>query len=338
MSTTQTDATREIKMAAVFRSLEKSKFEAIVQSPSWEEASPVPILSKYDFPTIPGIPNKKSANALFEQLDLGLYKEKANMVGFRIQSKEKFIKWIQCITYRYHITLGADDNYTVHWTDRQCSHDPTKHDEIMLQICPLNDPDHPLVTIHIFLTTYLITVQGNLYLNWAKMEFDYLKSIVDASMESNMQTLVKTCESEPPCTDTCAPVTAHQNDETPNVCPTQSAESINDTSPKSIGSETLNSTPSGPQDFGVSTPPRIVTPRPSLDVFNTPTGGSAPYTTKSLQTLETNICTEFHNVVQEVSLLTKNNVEFKEEIRKIIESSKTELANENKQFKDEILN
>ena len=134
-------------------------------------------------------------------------------------------------------------------------------------------------------------------------------------------------------------MTAHQSDETQNinVCPTQSAESINDTSPKSIGSETLNSTPSGPQDFGVSTPPRIVTPRPSLDVFNTPTGGSAPYATKCLQTLETKICTEFHNVVHEVSLLTKNNVEFKEEIRKIIESSKTEFANENKQFKDEIL-
>ena len=46
-------------MAAVFRSLENSKFETNVHSSSHGEASLIPILGRYDFSTIYAVPNKK---------------------------------------------------------------------------------------------------------------------------------------------------------------------------------------------------------------------------------------------------------------------------------------
>ena len=89
------------------------------------------------------------------------------------------------------ILLGDDEDYVVQWTDRQCAHNKDLHDEIQIQIFENNQEKRKVVTIHIFFTTFLITVQGTTYEEWSRFEFQYLKGFVDGLCGENVDKLLQ---------------------------------------------------------------------------------------------------------------------------------------------------
>ena len=113
------------------------------------------------------------------------------MVGFRVRNKDRLIGWIHCLAYRYYALLGEDEDYEVQWTDRQCAHNKDLHEEIQIQIFENNQEKRKVVTIHIFFTTFLITVQGTTYEEWARFEFQYLKGLVDGLCGENVDKLLQ---------------------------------------------------------------------------------------------------------------------------------------------------
>ena len=181
------------KMATLFRNMQiyNDTYESIIKTKEWDIAKPVDFLSKYEIPQTPNEPSGKSIDAEFEAINLNLYAPNANMVGFRVRNKDRLIGWIHCLAYRYYALLGEDEDYEVQWTDRQCAHNKDLHDEIQIQIFENNQEKRKVVTIHIFFTTFLITVQGTTYEEWARFEFQYLKGLVDGLCGENVDKLLQ---------------------------------------------------------------------------------------------------------------------------------------------------
>lgn len=304
-------------MAAIFETLAKENVQDVISSAEWVNASPWNCIVKYEIPVIPNNPTGKSINASFEDINYNLYEHKARMVGFRLDSKDRLPRWIQCFAYRYHHLLGNDDNHNIIWTDKQCKHNCDKHDEIQIQISKSSPSgDQRLVTIHVYLTTYLITVQGTYFREWAKEEFSYLKSLVSQSdMIAAKGTLSSTPRRPPKDLD-------------------QTIISLH---------ATANSTPdiNVDEQYCSTTTPRIVTSKSTSEVYVTPCAqtstGSIPVT-KSLQMMESNLCAIVNDMINttknETSMLLTHIKENAQEIghlKNLISTMKTDAARTNKE-------
>lgn len=177
-------------MAACFEKLGKINPIILRQNLEWKNCFTAKDIDKYIIPSNPNKPHGKGANALTERIDLNqnIYEPAARMTAFRVESKERLINWIHCLVFRYHIELGEKDEFLVEWTDKLCKQNESKHDEIQIKILTNDDSSQKIITIHIFLTTFLITVQGSFYKEWVSSEFEYLKAIVESSTLSTSQT------------------------------------------------------------------------------------------------------------------------------------------------------
>ena len=181
-------------MAAGFLNLKKIDPVALVISPKWKNCKPKNCSDIYDIPLTPNKPHGKGANAQIEVIDMNIYEPAAKMAAFRVASKERLLHWIHCLTFRYHIELGGNEDYLVEWTDKLSKRSDKIHDEIQIRILKNDDSNQKFITIHMFLTTFLVTIQGTLFTKWVSEEFEYLKLIVEASLE---QTLEKELQNTP---------------------------------------------------------------------------------------------------------------------------------------------
>jgi len=130
---------------------------------------------KYDIPSVPPkLPAGKG-----EIIDTELYESGARMVGFKVRNKQRLVSWIKAIIFRYHNQMGSFQEFHCDWTDMLRRNSDSRIDEIRIQLFN-ESKSAKYLTIHIYLTTFLLTFQGLDYLTCASEEFDYMKSIVDA--------------------------------------------------------------------------------------------------------------------------------------------------------------
>ena len=108
----------------------------------------------------------------------------ARMLAFRVKSQERLVFWIKVFAFQYHYQLGTLDNVVCRWTYKENPKDIIIG-EIFIQLFKGSDVDttvdsNKLLTfhIHVYPSTFLITIQGTHYLSWSTWEFSYLKSIL----------------------------------------------------------------------------------------------------------------------------------------------------------------
>ncbi|CAG2252865.1 unnamed protein product [Mytilus edulis] len=170
-------------MDPVFTKLEKLDPEKVLSSPFWKKQNDI---SKYKLPRLPKQPTGKALHAQYEDANSGdLYMPGAKMTAFRVRSTERFLSWIKTFAYRYHLQLGELSDHTCIWVDK-VNNDTGPIVEIFIQIFQGTEQEtkiesNKLLTFHLYPTTFVITVQGNLHSVWAENEFKYMKSIVDAN-------------------------------------------------------------------------------------------------------------------------------------------------------------
>ncbi|VDI07899.1 Hypothetical predicted protein [Mytilus galloprovincialis] len=171
-------------MDPVFTKLEKLDPEQVLSSPFWKKQNDI---SKYKLPRLPKQPTGKALHAQYEDANTcsgDLYMPGARMTAFRVRSTERFLSWIKTFAYRYHLQLGELSDHTCIWVDK-VNNDTGPIVEIFIQIFQGTEQEtkiesNKLLTFHLYPTTFVITVQGNLHSVWAENEFKYMKSIVDA--------------------------------------------------------------------------------------------------------------------------------------------------------------
>jgi len=164
-------------MSSPFKLLPKVPINDVFKSEHWDSNDS---LEKYDIPVTPKAPTGKGEFAPTEAINRALYEPGARLVGFKISSKERLIYWIKAISFRYHGQMGSMAEFLCEWKDRLRENCDSKVDEIFIQLFNAEKKTIKYLTIHIYLTTHYLTVQGTHYVTWAADEFDFLKSIVDA--------------------------------------------------------------------------------------------------------------------------------------------------------------
>jgi hypothetical protein len=133
----------------------------------------------------------KGAKANFEDIDFGLYKKNAKMIAFRIPGgRDRVYSWISVLSARYYREIGQQDSFKCVWAsltedvsdDENSEINASNVDEIRVQVFDTSrgEDEILLFTIHVYLTTHLITVQGNHYVQWSIQEFTPLLSAVNA--------------------------------------------------------------------------------------------------------------------------------------------------------------
>jgi hypothetical protein len=76
--------------------------------------------------------------------------------------------------------MGSMAESYCEWKDRLRENSDSKVDKMFIQMYNAEKKSIKYSTIHIYLTTHYLTVQGTHYATWAVDEFNFLKSIVDA--------------------------------------------------------------------------------------------------------------------------------------------------------------
>ena len=84
---------------------------------------------------------------------MNIYEPAAKMAAFRVASKERLLHWMHCLTFRYYIELGGNEDYLVEWTDKLSKRSDKIHDEIQIRILKNDDSNQKFITIHMFMTT-----------------------------------------------------------------------------------------------------------------------------------------------------------------------------------------
>ncbi|XP_061171041.1 uncharacterized protein LOC133180580 [Saccostrea echinata] len=177
---------------AVFSKISKADQEVIMNSFYWDS---VLNTAHYQFPDVPKLPTGKAAHAELEHIDKNLYKPNAKMVSFRVQDKNRLMNWLKCLAYRYHYQFGKRKEFKCEWIDRLKDGSKELIDEVLVRLLSVDiegEEMEKIITINVYFSTHLITVQGNNYLHWVDDEFPHLKSVVEnMSTQDNSETKVK---------------------------------------------------------------------------------------------------------------------------------------------------
>lgn len=85
------------------------------------------------------------------------------------------------------------------WIDRLNNENENEVDEVMIKLSKCSNAstkgeDDKLITIHVYFTTFLTTVQRNFYKQWVDEEFEYLKAVVNEITTNTLQVLNLTSE------------------------------------------------------------------------------------------------------------------------------------------------
>ena len=129
------------------------------------------VQSRYRLPsTFTKVPDNKSI--LFEEVS-NINKPAAKMVSWKT-NPERLPAWIAALEKRYEKDLGAVDAYIIKWKDHRILDSPK--DLIQLECTFI---DQKLFTLSVHLTTGCITCQGAQYLEFAKQEFNKLKTFLN---------------------------------------------------------------------------------------------------------------------------------------------------------------
>ena len=142
----------------------------------------------------------KQRDLKFEEIDINFYKPSAKCVSF-ITDEHRILYWIMALQLRYYEHLKDSDQFFIKWIDH---HDDTLEyfKEVEIKIYKTPPPDdntcaepkgnqdesspeesgyNLLITVHIYLTTGVIMLQGSSYKFWGEKEFPILQEIVSHS-------------------------------------------------------------------------------------------------------------------------------------------------------------
>jgi hypothetical protein len=235
-------------------------------------------------------------------LNQNVYEPADRMAAFRVKSRERLIHWIHCLVFRYHVELGEKDEFLVEWIDKLSKHNGNKHDEIQIKILRNDDNGQKIITIHVFLTTFLITVQGTFYKEWVSSEFEYLKTVVEVNTPSSPQSksdINKTATEKngsPEQTSWLSPSVCDEAVLKESFYPQQSASTPSIDQPTSELNEIL-STPMGCKNKAT---PRLLLPKPIADINGTKTEQTA-----FIQNIESNLCSVLKSFEEKLDNLTQ---------------------------------
>lgn len=130
--------------------------------------------------SIPDKSNKskgKIALVKTEELDYDVYKPGAKMVSCRIL-RENISSWVCALATRYFYKLGDNQDYEIKWENKEASDGTTK--DIQIQVADITNKVKEsvnLFTLHVYLTTHAMTVQGNFIRQWGSQEFEILREV-----------------------------------------------------------------------------------------------------------------------------------------------------------------
>ena len=109
------------------------------------------------------------------------------MVAFRVASKERLLHWIHCLTFRYHIELGGNDDYLVEWTDKLSKRSYKYMMKFKSEFWRMMTRTKNSLQYTCSWQQFLVTIQGTIFTKWVSEEFEYLKLIVEASLEQSLE-------------------------------------------------------------------------------------------------------------------------------------------------------
>jgi hypothetical protein len=130
-------------------------------------------------------PRFKVVHAQFEDTNNGdLYLPAAGMTAFGVRTREGCVSWVESYAFGYRHRQGDLREHACIWLDESNKKNGPII-EVFIQIVKGTDQEpkqdsNKLLTFHLYPTTFVIAVQGNLHSYWEQNEFQYLKSIVDA--------------------------------------------------------------------------------------------------------------------------------------------------------------
>lgn len=105
------------------------------------------------------------------------------------------MNWLKCLAYRYHYQFGKRKEFKCEWIDRLKDGSEETIDEILIRLSSVDvngEEIEKIITINVYFSTHLITVQGNYYTDWVNVEFPHLKFVVEnMSIPEQSETTLK---------------------------------------------------------------------------------------------------------------------------------------------------
>ena len=182
MKTSSKQSRSPRNMSTVFDTLTEIDTEQLISSSMWQNFTDI---EKYELPLSPERPSGKVVHAQFEDTNNGdLYLPAAGMTAFGVRTREGFVSWVESFAFGYRHRQGDLREHACIWLD-ESNKENGPIIEVFIQIVKETDQEpkqdsNKLLTFHLYPTTFVIAVQGNLHSYWEQNEFQYLKWIVDA--------------------------------------------------------------------------------------------------------------------------------------------------------------